>query len=172
MRLILVRHPPCLAGAGRCYGRLDLPVAATELASAAAQLRTQLPALPVFSSPLRRCLALARRLHARPTVLADLRELDFGRWEGQPWEAIDRSELDAWAADIWQYRPGGGENALELKQRWLRVYAHLEQQAPAGAILIAHAGLIRLALAEAGLLAGRERWAAPIVHATPYYLDL
>ncbi|HEY9104455.1 histidine phosphatase family protein, partial [Chitinimonas sp.] len=149
-----------------------LPVQARVLSQAVTDLRGCLPALPVYSSPARRCLALARRLHPRPTVLTELQELDFGRWEGLPWDTVPRAELDAWAQDLWHYRPGGGESAALLRERWHRALRQLRQQAPQGAIVVSHAGLIRLALVEAGQLAEAERWSAPIAYATPYSLNL
>ena len=41
---------------------------------------------------------------------ARLAELDFGHWEMQSWDGIPRAEVDAWAADVAHYRPGGGES--------------------------------------------------------------
>ena len=67
-----------------------------------------------------RCLELARELATprKPRVSDDLVELDFGAWEGTPWEAVPRDELNAWAADVWGYRPGGGESAAMAAGRW------------------------------------------------------
>ncbi|GAB3262574.1 histidine phosphatase family protein [Chitinimonas naiadis] len=170
--LILLRHTPCHASAGRCYGRLDLAAERAPLRQAARMLRGELPNWPLYCSPARRCLALARQLAPRARVLAELQELDFGRWEGLPWADIPRTELDAWAADLWHYRAGGGESASDLLARWQSACRHLRQEAAEGAILVTHAGLIRLALAESGQLPEAERWSAPIAHAQPYRITI
>ena len=60
-------------------------------------------------------------LHGVPvTTTAALEELDFGAWEGEAWERIERAAIDAWAADPWGYAPGGGETLATL---WARVAA-------------------------------------------------
>lgn len=171
MQLILVRHPPALGAHGRCYGRLDLPPQPDALLACAAMLR-QYRGLPVFSSPLRRCRLLAQRLHPRPQLWPLLQELDFGAWEGRPWDELPREQLDAWAADIWHYRPGGGESAAMLRARWQQVVARLQATGLPRVLLVTHAGLIRLALAEHGLLDEDSRWSAPIGFASPYLLEI
>ncbi|MEW9898421.1 histidine phosphatase family protein [Chitinivorax sp. PXF-14] len=171
MRLILMRHPPVASGSGLCYGRLDLPCDSAAIDASVAALDGW-RGLPVYSSPAQRCLALAGRLAAPPIVWPSLQELDFGTWEGRRWDDIARSEIDAWAADIWHYRPGGGENAAMLRSRWHEAIAGWRLAAPEAAIVVTHAGPIRMALAEAGQLGAAERWSAPIAHARPYILEL
>lgn len=143
MRLHLIRHPRPVIAPGLCYGRLD--VAAENDPALAAALRAELPpGLPVWSSPLRRCRELAAALHPAPQVDERLAEIDFGRWEGRPWDAIPRPELDAWAADVAGYTPPGGEAPRALQARALAFVASLNV---AEAVVVTHAGVIRTLLA-------------------------
>ena len=81
MRLHLIRHPKPLIDVGICYGRHDCPAEDTQ--SAAETLLAELPPdLPVWTSPLLRCRALAERLHVRPVIDDRLAEMNFGAWEG------------------------------------------------------------------------------------------
>lgn len=144
MRLFLIRHPQPAVTPGTCYGRTDLPLA-DDPAHCAAALRAMLPAAtPLFSSPLTRCRQLAELLHPRPVFDARLMELDFGAWEMQPWEAIDRAALDAWAADPLHFTPPGGESVAELRMRVAACLAEL----PDAAVLVVHAGVMKLCVAE------------------------
>lgn len=145
MQLYLVRHPQPLVGPGLCYGRTDLPVASEETARVRAALSGSLPAgAPVFSSPLQRCAGLATTLGVAPIWDERLRELDFGSWEMQPWERIARAEVDAWAADVARYRPGGGDSVLQMAERISAFHADLVARALPCAIVVCHAGTIRL----------------------------
>jgi alpha-ribazole phosphatase len=147
VKLVLVRHPQPEVGPGLCYGASDLAVADHELARVHASLEAAgLPGtLPVYASPLQRCALLARRLPALSLRFdARLAEMDFGRWEMRAWDAIPRAEVDAWAADLLHYRPGGGECVLEVAQRVAAFGAELRQAGHAQALLICHAGTIRL----------------------------
>jgi len=142
LRLHLVRHPPPDIAPGLCYGRLDVPVSPAALDQAVVALAPGLPAgLPLWSSPLSRCLQLASRLHPAPQVDARLQEMDFGRWEGLAWDAVPRPELDAWAADVAHYAPPGGESPAAMQARLDDFLASL---AVPEAILVTHGGVIRL----------------------------
>lgn len=144
MRLFLIRHPAPDVAPGTCYGRTDLPLA-EDAASVAASLAPLLPAAaPLFSSPLARCRRLAELLHPAPRIDDRLRELDFGAWEMQPWDAIDRAALDAWAADPLHFAPPGGEAVADLRARVRSFLAELAGDA----ILVAHAGVMKLCAAE------------------------
>ncbi len=150
MQLYLIRHPKPAIAAGICYGRTDLTVEPVEVAAALARCQPQLPpGLPFYVSPLVRCQGLARGLfaachgsgwHDEPR----LQELDFGAWEMQPWEAIARSQIDAWASDRIGYRPGGAENVLDLVRRVLEFLGQLQHARIAKAVLVCHAGPIRV----------------------------
>src|SRR2546422_7055374 len=154
MRLYLVRHPQPSIAPDCCYGRTDLAVPPLETARVAARLTAALPpALPIFSSPLQRCADLARTLadaigSVVPACDARLMEMDFGVWEMCRWEAIPRAEIDAWAADLARYRPGGGESVLQMAQRVSAFYGDLLQQRPSSAIVVCHAGTMRLLMAR------------------------
>lgn len=173
MRLILVRHPQPLVAPGMCYGRTDLAVAPEQLEQTLAALRISLPpGLPLYSSPLRRCAELAARLSPAPIYDERLVEMDFGAWEMRPWDAIPRDGIDAWAADVVHYRPGGGESVLRMAERIAAFHADLQRQPSAddGAIVICHAGAMRLLSACHGGLAPAEMalQAARAAHNIPY----
>lgn len=150
MAVTLLRHTRPDVADGVCYGQLDLEVADSFAADAAAALRA-LPRSPdtILSSPLKRCHALAKfiaqKTQAPMTCDARLMEMDFGRWEGMAWEGIARDELDAWAADFAHACPHGGESVAMLKARvdacvadWIDRQAHI--------LMVTHAGVIRAAV--------------------------
>ena len=118
------RHPRADGAAGRCIGRTDLAVDPRRAKRLAHRIRAfarrhGLPAI-VVTSPLARSRAVGRWL-ARwgwlHRVDAALSELDFGGWDGQPWSAVPKSEVDAWCQDFVAYRPGGGESVGGLLVR-------------------------------------------------------
>ncbi|XLZ67937.1 histidine phosphatase family protein [Massilia sp. SR12] len=157
MELILIRHPQPEVAPGVCYGSSDLPAAVGALAEGHAALAPQLAPLlargvRLYASPLQRCTALASRL-GTPTLDARLAEMDFGAWELRPWSDIPRAEVDAWAADLLDYRPGGGETVREVA---VRVQSFLDDLRH-DAIIVCHAGTMRL---MAAMAAGE-----PLLHA-------
>ncbi|WP_300332639.1 alpha-ribazole phosphatase family protein [Accumulibacter sp.] len=142
MQLFLIRHPRPLHGAGLCYGQLDL--AAEDPAPVARRLRPLLPADAVLcASPLLRCRRLAEALHAQPQFDQRLMEINFGEWEGQAWDAVERRLLDLWAADPLHFTPPGGESAACLQARAVGAVAEMRA---ARSIVVSHAGVIRALL--------------------------
>jgi len=146
-RLWLVRHAAPLVAPGVCYGRLDVDADAQATQQAAQALAQALPArASVRHSPLRRCAQLAQALQAlRPELAsqpdARLQEMDFGAWEGRPWDALPRCELDAWAEDLHGHAPGGGE---PLAVMLVRVQEALDALcSEQDMVWITHAGVAR-----------------------------
>lgn len=166
MELILVRHPQPDIAPGLCYGRTDVAVSAQAIAGVAQGLRDAgLPgALPLYASPLKRCADLAAQFEVPITLDARLAEMDFGAWEMRAWDAIARAEVDAWGADLLHYRPGGGENVLDVARRVAAFRDELRQAGHPRALVICHAGAMRLlaalhaggALEEAALRAAAQ----------------
>jgi alpha-ribazole phosphatase len=163
MRIYLVRHPRPEVPAGHCYGRSDLKASEADVERVLTALANQgLPgAMPVYASPLARSAVLAQRLSPAPAFDARLAEMDFGAWEMRSWDDIPRSEIDAWSADLLHYRPGGGESVMDVAARVAGFDADMRREGHAQALIICHAGTMRLlhslhlggTLAEAALRA-------------------
>ncbi|MCG8417657.1 MAG: alpha-ribazole phosphatase [Proteobacteria bacterium] len=156
MDMYLIRHTTPAIEDGICYGHTDVPLADSfevELTAVVARLPDSFHR--VYTSPLSRCARLAERLVATRCISdARLMELDFGAWEGRPWDDIDRAELDAWAADIAGYACPGGESYSQLYRRVSRFCAELEReldrpdQGQCPCAIVAHGGSLRAMLAR------------------------
>ena len=142
MQVFLIRHPRPLIAEGICYGCLD--VDCEDPAPIAARLRAELPAgTPIISSPLQRARKLAEAIDAEARCDSRLREIDFGCGEGQRWDAIDRTLLDAWAADMRDFCLHGGESVRQLEARVIDFACWLAASGLPRVALVAHAGVLR-----------------------------
>ena len=151
MELILVRHTRPRVAENVCYGATDLALAPTFEVEAARVIEALPPADRLVTSPLGRCRRLAERIGAArsldPVVDERLREMDFGTWEGVPWNAIPRAELDAWAAEFLDARPHGGESVRMLHERARSAIAEYRRTGLSH-IVVTHAGVIKAVRAE------------------------
>ncbi|CAB3776201.1 histidine phosphatase family protein [Pararobbsia alpina] len=155
MELILVRHPAVAIEPGICYGQSDVPLAAPAEAFAADLARrlehlTAVRPHRIDTSPLSRCASVATLLAGRYRLSvredADLMELDYGAWELAHWDAVERAQLDAWAANLEHGRPHGGESAAMLAARVDRWLERAKAVCPLSSSVLAvtHAGVIRM----------------------------
>ncbi len=149
VRVALVRHPAVAAPPGTCYGRLDVglhPEAGPALARIVAELAGR-TAQCIWTSPARRCrdTAAAVVVALRLQLYADerLRELDFGAWEGRPWSAVPRADLDRWAAAPLDFAPPCGESGASLLARVASFHAML-RDGERDCIVVAHGGPLKL----------------------------
>lgn len=159
MRLWLLRHAAVLAAPGLCYGASDLPADPALTQQAAQAAAAQLPAgLPVWVSGLQRARQLADALRTLrpdlgpPHTDPRLNEMNFGRWEQQPWAAVPQAAFDAWLADFAHHRFGGVESTQSVIDRVAQALAALQAQVgPDGeAVWVTHAGVIRAVTYLAG----------------------
>jgi alpha-ribazole phosphatase len=157
MRVLLIRHLTPLIGKGICYGRLDIPMhpAGLDQARAIAAHAMLHGVMRVWSSPAQRCRSLAEIIaDTGPTPVAfdpRLLELDFGEWEGKPWDDIERAELDRWAATPLTFRAPGGETGASLIERVRAFHADLCRTGE-DSVVVAHGGPLKVLTA---LLQGR-----------------
>jgi alpha-ribazole phosphatase len=159
VRLYLIRHPAPDVAVGICYGGSDLPLA-VDVAAAAARIRPRLPPdLPLFTSPLQRCRQLADALHPAARSDERLREMSFGRWEMLPWDSVQREALDGWAADPLGYTPPEGESVGALQLRVRDFLAEIQRQGIRHAVLVAHAGVMKVIVGRARRLP-EQQWIA------------
>ena len=165
--MIFLRHPRPAIADGICYGRMDMDVGPDAASQIATALATTPPLAQVIASPALRCRALAQALAQRDLVPLTLDprlvEMDFGAWEGQAWDQIDRTQSDPWAQDPWRLAPPGGETFQAVHAR---VAAALDDADP-GTALICHAGPIRAAQMILTGAAFDMVFATQIPYATP-----
>ena len=148
MEIYLVRHTKPEISKGVCYGQSDLELANSfqeELTHVLSQLPEKVEV--IYSSPLKRCLELARSIPHKDLRQADqLKEMDFGDWELKPWDSIPLEELNPWMEDFVEQPVPNGESMRLLAERitpWFReLIAANHQQL----VIVTHAGPIRIIL--------------------------
>jgi broad specificity phosphatase PhoE len=161
-RLFLVRHGETMANREYRYiGTRDDPL--SELGETQAiHLAEELSVLKVaavYSSPLQRTLNTALPIAARHSLevqrVDDLRECDFGTWEGlSRAEVKERSPEDSQRLHKWEQNtsvaPPGGESFEALQQRVVAAVERLGCLHPDQAIvLVSHVGPIKVLLSAA-----------------------
>ena len=158
-RLVLARHAVVEPhGSGRFLGSTDLPLCelGTRQAAALARRLQKLPLDQIFSSPLRRARQTADLLGQDVEVDEDLREVDFGRWEGLSFEEISASDdgndnggngnhasIDRWSSFDPRFTFPGGESLDGFVARVARAADRLAECAGENVLAVAHGGVIR-----------------------------
>ncbi|MBM4206673.1 MAG: alpha-ribazole phosphatase [Gammaproteobacteria bacterium] len=152
MDIYLIRHTRTDTEHGLCYGQSDVPLAES-FPDEVKKLKAKLPQLPsdclIISSPLGRCMQLARTFSGPLSVDQRLQEINFGAWENQRFDDIDPVLLQQWTENFVILPPPNGESFGNLYQRvsefWLELVANkLVRQV----VVITHAGVIRALLAH------------------------
>jgi broad specificity phosphatase PhoE len=150
-RIVMIRHGETVGNSReRLHGAADLALSE----EGRAQMRVAGRALHqevfdvVVASPLRRSWQSAKLIAPCAPVLlvAEFREVDFGRWEGMSLDEVKAADPVLYAD--WQARkPGfeypGGEPRAAFRERVARGLARVEQTGAQGALLVVHKGVIR-----------------------------
>ena len=146
--LWLVRHAQPQVARGVCYGHTDMRAEPEATQICAEALAKVLPAGIVgATSTLQRCEQLTQSLLGmRPDLVINpnpqLREMNFGQWEGRVWNEIPRAELDAWTADFADYAVGhSGESVARFMSRVALAFDALPTTQDT--LWVTHAGVIR-----------------------------
>ena len=156
VHLDLLRHGETESGGG-FRGRLDDALTGLGWQQMRAAVADQGPWDRVVSSPLRRCADFAIELAAQQQLTLefepDLRELDFGDWEGRSAAdlMVDHSEdLGRFWNEPYGFTPPGGEPVAEFEARILGgVERLIDRCSGERVLLVTHGGVMRLLLAQA-----------------------
>lgn len=154
MEVVLIRHARPDVAPGICYGSLDLALAMPVTPSPVRIAESLARPHRIVTSPAIRARDTAAQLRASIADLPDgeveprLREMDFGTWEGQPWDAIPRDALDAWAADLIEARPHGGESPAQAMARVAAWADRLDAASDECLWVVTHAGPMRMLAAH------------------------
>jgi alpha-ribazole phosphatase len=157
--LWLVRHPePEESARGRCYGSLDVQLSQAGLAQAhaAAEKMGRVNLSAIYSSPSHRCLQAAEYIAARQNcaaqVVEDLRELNFGEFEGRAYDDIAASHPEfyrEWMEHPTAVRFPGGECFEEMQARVLASLNEIRiRHAGESVGIVTHGGVIRIIIAH------------------------
>ncbi|MFC4061285.1 bifunctional RNase H/acid phosphatase [Planomonospora corallina] len=185
--LVLLRHGQTPLSVERRFSGLGDPELTAEGLAQAAAAADRLAREPygiqaIVSSPLRRARATAEAVAARTglevTVDDDLREVDFGEWEGRTFTEIQRhwpDELAAWLADP-SVAPPGGESFEAAARRVEAARDRLVERYEGRTVLaVSHVTpiktLLRLALTAPATALYRMHLDLACVSLIEYYAD-
>jgi alpha-ribazole phosphatase len=152
VRLLLARHGATAATLGVAIGRTDVELAPAgrRQAELLAERLAACPLERVYSSDLRRALEtasiVAERRGLPVEATPELRELDFGAWEGRQLADLWRespAEARAWESDLRRLPPSFGETIDSLESRVARFAGRLETVS-GDVLVVAHRGSLAM----------------------------
>ena len=149
MEIYLVRHTETVCEKGICYGQSDVDLA-EPFESNFENILSQLPTEAIiFSSPLKRCVTLAKYIQNNIKALSyeqdsRLMEMNFGDWEMKTWNDISPEQLNPWMEDFVNVKVSNGESFVELHKRVDEFLSDkISKKSNIPIIIVAHAGIIR-----------------------------
>ena len=145
-KVYLIRHglPDFPGGKGMCIGITDIPMGVKGIAQAKAMAAVLPPVTAVFSSPLRRAVQTAQAIGLPVTILAGLREMHAGEWDGLSFDQIRQRYPELYAArglDRTLPLPGGEDEEAALV-RFRMDMEKAASEAPGDLAIVAHGGII------------------------------
>jgi broad specificity phosphatase PhoE len=151
-QLILVRHGETLhnvSGVTQGWNDSALSVAGERQIRQLAEKIRQYQPTALFSSPLPRAVSTANAISGitglEVQLLEDLREMNYGEWEGQSFVNIRAEQADQFRRFVEDpaCRCPGGESHLDVRARMRRAFETISA-AGARAIAVSHATAIRV----------------------------
>jgi probable phosphoglycerate mutase len=157
-KLYLLRHGAIQGFDRKTYiGRLDVPLSAEGIHQAEKWHRFFRNRLPekIFSSDLKRCLHTAKIIAGpfsdRICIEEAFREISLGQCEGVSMEDIRKCFPRQWelrGRSFKSFRPPEGESFSDFSKRVLPAFYHICENTAGDTIIVAHAGVNRVILAD------------------------
>ncbi|MEN8262766.1 MAG: alpha-ribazole phosphatase [Nitrospirota bacterium] len=163
-KVYLIRHGETEGADARRYkGHIDVPLSENGIeqlkrlsAFLSAEGKTSCTLGAVYCSGLSRAEKsaeiIAEPFGLKPVVVEDLKERNFGVWEGMSFDEIKEQYPDAftaWAENPLKFSPMEGESTLDVKDRALRVFNEITEKHNGDNIaIVAHGGINRVILCE------------------------
>tara|TARA_B100000579_G_C22840260_1_gene861042 strand:+ start:259 stop:837 length:579 start_codon:yes stop_codon:yes gene_type:complete len=147
MKIFFLRHTSLNVTPDMFYGQTDLDVSENfelELKTIKEKIKKQkidLDKIKFFSSPLKRCLKLAKSISSKINVDDRLKELNLGDWEMKSKRSIPKKMVEKWEADLMSFKIPNGESNIEFLERlenFIKEILELKRDV----FIIAHAGSI------------------------------
>lgn len=151
MQVTLIRHGKTAGNlAGRYVGRNDVPLC-PEGVEEAERAKKDAARSVVYVSPLLRARQTANILfpNARQTVVEDLKEMDFGDFEGRTAdEMADDPVYRKWVEDFCVGACPNGESQAGFRKRVTAALSETLKSAKDDVVIVAHGGVIMAIMAE------------------------
>ncbi|MBI4378277.1 MAG: histidine phosphatase family protein [Nitrospinae bacterium] len=154
-KIFLIRHGEVANAVDRCYnGHYDIDLSTEglrQIERIADRLENE-PIKAVYSSDLLRTIKGARIIAERHSLeaisLKELRELNYGIWEGKRVDDIKRlypDDVEARYSDIVNFRIRGGETLREMRERvLLGIEGIIHNHRGESVVVVAHGGVNRI----------------------------
>jgi len=150
MELFVIRHTEVQNPNNLCYGNYDISLKPNYEHKSKIFFENLPNDLDqIYSSPSKRCTDLLDLHNLNFNIHNDLRELDFGDWEGKKWDDIDQKHLNYWMEDYVYRSPKNGEKMIDLYKRSIEFTYKLVELDLQKILLVTHAGVIRSLISEA-----------------------
>jgi alpha-ribazole phosphatase len=154
VKLFLIRHGQTswnVEGRYQGYHDIELNQVGIKQAKLAEKYLSRVEFANIYSSPLKRTLYTAETINGRRNlnikVREDLKEMNFGKWEGMKFADIDEKyhkDYHTWLEDPYNNRPTGGENFKEITERTTTEVGRIVSENADGSsvAVITHGGVI------------------------------
>lgn len=173
LAITLLRHGMTGENAKGAYIGWTDAVLSDEGKKAVYAIREQIPYKELlFSSDLSRCMATAKVIFPDQYIqpLTELREMNFGAWEGKTYDALKELEdYRKWLDDPFHVVPNGGESFTSFSGRiemgFSKVVEEILDNSAKGATIVTHGGVIRYLLTKySGMGHTFFEWKIPYAH--------
>jgi len=95
---------------------------------------------------------IAEPFGIKPVVVGELKERNFGAWEGMSFDEIKEKypgAFGAWADNPLRFSPMGGESTIEVSERAIKIFNELTGRHEGECIaIVAHGGINRVILCD------------------------
>ena len=149
MELFVIRHTEVNNPENLCYGNIEMPLF-KNYEKKSKKFFDNLPENieKIFSSPSKRCTALLECMNFEFSKRTELKELDFGDWEGRKWSEINKTDLNTWMNDFIYKSPKNGEKMIDLYNRVIDFTKNIFTMNLSKVLFVTHAGVIRALLSK------------------------
>lgn len=168
-RIIFVRHGETIwNNIGKYQGHTDIPLSTVGISQArkTAQRLSKENISTIYSSDLMRAQQTAEIIGLKHNLVInyckDLREINFGQWEGRTYGEIEGQYpqlLNLWIEDPEKLKIPGGETFGELRERAMKVIDNiLLKHHQETVLLVAHGGTISTILCSVLSIDLKNMW--------------
>ena len=147
MKIFFLRHTSLNVETDIFYGQTDLYVSSSfeeEVKLIKKKITHEIKELSrvkIFSSPLKRCVKLAKKISENIYIDSRIMELNLGDWEMKPKQSIPKELVENWEKDMMNFTiPNGESNNAFLKR--LKEFTDEICEDKHDVLIVAHAGSI------------------------------